>query len=198
MTNRSKYENQRVQQNGFISRSDYNNFLAQRRGFKNDSEYRSHVRYEKGIGLTMNLNKKCSSYLGMFIAERLLPDIFDSPIMMPHGNKGYDAICKNGYMIDVKSSVLHKNNLWKFDIRKNKIADAFLCIAFDNRINLQVQHIWLMPGNEIIRKRKTNELIDLGIYNIEYLLSRVAQYELTDKINDANDVCILFKSGVLT
>ena len=199
MTQKDKkiYENQRVQLNGFINRSDYNDFLAQKRGFKNDSEYRSQVRYEKGIGLTMSLNNKCSSYLGVFIAERLLPDIFDNPIMMPHSNEGYDAICKSGYKIDVKSSVLYKDNLWKFAIKYNKKADAFLCIAFDNRVNLQAQHIWLIPGNEIIRKRKLNELTSLGVYNTEFSKAGVIKYELTGKINEANEVCTMFKNGVL-
>jgi len=183
---------------GFTNDLEYRNWLAQQRGFVNNAEYKQNWNFKKGkgTGLTMNESKNSAQYLGIFIAERLLPKIFDEPKMMPHGNSGYDAICKNNYKIDVKSSI-RKDNHWLFHIRNNKIADAFLCIGFSNRDDLDVKHIWLFPGNEIVRKCPLNELKGLSICDTGYSLSRVAQYELTNKVADANNVCILFKKGDL-
>jgi hypothetical protein len=69
---------------------------------------------------------------------------------MPYGNKGYDYDCPKGFKIDVKSrcrhSVISYNDHWLFPIKKNKVADYFLCIAFDNRENLNPEHLWLIPG----------------------------------------------------
>ncbi len=199
VTNRVGYENYWAQQKGFVNYADYRNWWAQQRGFTNYADYLQDNKFKRGIGtgLSMANSKDSALYLGIFVAERLLPDIFQEPKMMPHGNKGYDAICKNGHKINVKSSVLYKDNNWIFSIRQNKIADIFICIAFDNRIDLNVKHIWLIPGSDIIRSKKLNELKGLSIHNTEYSKRRMEKYELKDRLDKANSVCVLFKKGVL-
>lgn len=94
---------------------------------------------------TSKTNKSCPTYLGITIAEKMLSKLFNNIEVMPPKNPGFDFICNNGYKIDVKSSTLH-NNQWGFCIRYNKTPDYFLCLAFDDRDNLNPQHIWLIPG----------------------------------------------------
>ena len=70
--------------------------------------------------------------------------------MMPHGNKGFDMICNKGMKIDVKTSALTEKRFhWSFWVSKNKIADYFICIALDNRTDLNVLHMWMIPGDKI-------------------------------------------------
>ena len=115
-------------------------------------------------------NKLCSTYLGVYIAERILSYIYLNVERMSYSNHGYDFICGNGYKIDVKSACERKNRHgWGFIIKKNTIADYFLCIAFDNRENLNPQHIWLIPGNIL------NDKISGNIS--ESTLNRWQQYE---------------------
>lgn len=74
---------------------------------------------------------------------------------MPHNHQGYDFICNHGKKIDVKSSCILKNNQgWNFNINKNTITDYFLCIAFDNRHDLNPLHVWMMPSDKV--KTKTS------------------------------------------
>ena len=97
----------------------------------------------------MNKNKACSQYLGVFVAERVLSHVFKNVIRMPNGNRGYDFICNKGYMIDVKSSCLNKDGKWRFKIKHNIIANYFLCLAFDNREDLNPLHVWLISGEKL-------------------------------------------------
>lgn len=101
----------------------------------------------------MSENKVCSSFLGVHIAEQVLSKVFKDVEIMPPNNPGYDFICNKGKKIDVKSACIGKNNThkrqWSFYINKNKIADYFLCIAFNNREDLNPLHIWLMPAKNI-------------------------------------------------
>ena len=112
--------------------NDYNRIIT-RFDFRHDNGYKS--------------NRNCSMFLGVHIAEQILSKIFENVEVMPIGNPGYDFICNNGYKIDVKSSCLHGDGLWSFDFSKNKIADYFLCLAFDNRENLEPKYMWLLPSN---------------------------------------------------
>lgn len=108
----------------------------------------------------LNENKKCALYLGVHVAERVLRHAFKDVEVMPYGNPGYDVICNGGYMIDVKSSCLNHSNRgygWQFNIKKNTVADYFLCLAFDNRDDLNPLHAWLLPGI------KFNHLTGTGI-----------------------------------
>lgn len=106
------------------------------------------ARRKKGV-LPFDENKECSQYFGIHIAEEVLEYVFDDVIRMPMNNPGYDLICNTGKKIDVKSGcMLNVGSRWIFHIRRNLIADYFVCVAFDNRIDLNPLHIWLLPGDE--------------------------------------------------
>lgn len=97
-----------------------------------------------------NENKECSSYLGCHIAERVLSHVFKNVEKMPYGNPGFDFICNQGKLIDVKGACLSgKYPSWGFGINRNIIADYFLCLAFDDMENLNPLHIWLLPGSVV-------------------------------------------------
>jgi hypothetical protein len=90
-------------------------------------------------------------YFGVCVAERVLSSAFENSERMPNGNPGFDFICGKGFKIDCKSSILHiskrRSPHWAFYIKKNKLADYFLCIGFDNRNLLNPQHVWLIPSS---------------------------------------------------
>lgn len=101
---------------------------------------------KKGI-VPMSENRGCSAFLGVHVAERVLSSVFKNVERTPYGNSGYDFICNHGKKIDVKSSCLRKDGRWLFNLKKNTIADHFLCIAFDDRDSLNPLHVWLLPSN---------------------------------------------------
>ena len=120
-------------------------------------------------------NKECSLYLGVHINERAVRYVFDDVEVMPFGNPGYDYICGNGKKIDAKSSCLRKDGRWAFDIRRNTTSDYFLCVAYDNREDLNPLHIWLIPGD------KVNHLTGVSIFTST--IHKWDEYELDiDKI----------------
>ncbi len=101
----------------------------------------------------MSENKNCPIFLGVHVAERVLSHVFKHVQRMPMHNPGYDFICGRGYKVDVKSSCIrprkgHSDN-WRFHIRGNRIADYFLCLAFDDRTSLNPLHIWLIPAKDV-------------------------------------------------
>ena len=100
--------------------------------------------------LPFDENKECSQFLGIHVAERVLRHIFNDVKMMPMHNRGYDFVCNRNKKIDAKSSCTRKNrNRWTFTINHNTIADYFLCLAFDNREDLNPLYIWLLPGDKV-------------------------------------------------
>lgn len=108
---------------------------------------------------SMYENKDSAQYLGVVVGERLCKHLFKDVEVMPYGHSGFDLICNRGKKIDVKTACLtHRGNSvhWVFGIRKNKIADYFICVAFDNRVNLTPLHMWMIPGNEINDKLNTS------------------------------------------
>jgi hypothetical protein len=119
-------------------------------------------------------NTHCSLFLGVYIAERVLYNTFKNIEKMPHGNPGYDFICGNGYLIDVKSSCkltqIRKSPAWFFNIKRNTIPDYFLCIAFDNIENLTPLYIWMIPGRDVNN--------NIGIRICESILSKWDKYSI--------------------
>ena len=99
--------------------------------------------------LPFDENKECTMYLGVHIAERVLSKVFKDVKRMPMGNPGYDIICNHKKKIDIKSACLVKDGKWRFNIKRNTTADYFLCLAFDNREDLNPLHAWLIPGSEV-------------------------------------------------
>ena len=132
-------------------------------------------------------NKNCSNYLGITIAEQILAKIFKNVVVMPSHNKGFDIICNQGYKIDIKSATHNKKGKgWMFSIKHNKIADYFLCLAFDNREDLNPLHLWLIGGEKI------NHLSYLRI--LESRLNRWSQYELDDGLNKVIGCCNIMQA----
>ena len=102
---------------------------------------------------SMSENRECTQFLGVHVAENVLSKVFEDVIKQPFGNPGFDLICNKGKKIDVKSGCLiygkSRDERWQFRINKNKIADYFLCLAFDNRKDLNPLHIWLIPASDV-------------------------------------------------
>ena len=98
--------------------------------------------------IPMNKNKECSAYYGVHINEGLLKRVFKNVEVMPYGHTGYDFICDNGKKIDGKSSMTGDKGHWAFNINHNTTADYFFCVAYDNRTDLNIIHIWLLPGDK--------------------------------------------------
>jgi len=141
------------------------------------------------LGITSRkINKRCSRFLGEHISERVLSYVFRDVERMPHNNKGYDFICNKGYKVEVKSSCLHRN-MYSFKLNQNKIADYFLLIGFDNREDLNPQHIWLIKGNLV------DEIKTLSITNSEPCLLQMYEYELTDKLKETIECCNELKNN---
>ena len=122
---------------------------------RNKKYYQEHIdelRQKQG-SISMYKNKSCAAYLGIVIAERLCRHLFKNVEVMPNNNHGYDIICNRGKKIDVKSASVTlshgKNPNWHFRIDYNTIADFFICVAFDNRTDLNPLHLWMIPGKEI-------------------------------------------------
>ncbi len=180
-----------AQQKGFRNNYEYQDSLAKKRGFIDIKEYQRQLSYDNKIALPMSKNKECPAYLGIFLSERVLSKVFESVTRMPNNNVGYDFICKNDFKIDVKSACLQKYKankakdeykVWKFNIRHNKIADYFLLLAFNNRTDLEPQHIWLIKGTELIREKEINECHYFTVFNTAKAIERISKYELKDKL----------------
>lgn len=139
--------------------------------------------------LPMSENRDCSSFLGVHVAERVLSNVFDDVIKLPYGNPGFDFVCNKGKKIDVKSSCMRFNSScatsWLFHTCKNKIADYILCIAFDNRENLNPMYMWLIPVSDA--KKQTGISISITT------LSKWDKYKLN--IDKTIICCDMMKSG---
>lgn len=132
--------------------------------------------YRLGYCRPLSQVTDCGAYLGCFIAERALSKFFDNIQRMPNNTRGYDFICGKGYKIDCKSSCLHvpkhgNSTSWAFRTYCNQIADYFLCLAFNNREELEPQHVWLIPSE--VMGRRTG----LTIMNSLNGLKKWANYE---------------------
>lgn len=144
--------------------------------------------------LPLNENIYCPKYLGVYISERIIPALFDNTIWMGIENIGYDFIVNNNCKLDVKSSCVCAN-AWHYLINKNKIANYFLMFAFDNRIDLNILHIWFVKVNNLSRRgREFNDLLGLTITNTVKVLKWYEKYELKDKLDEANRICKKIKN----
>ena len=156
--------------------------------------YSKHIlewNHRTGRKLPMCKNKKCSAFLGVHVAEHVLSHVFNNVEWMPYGNPGFDFVCGSGYWIDAKSSCRRHHEKcsddWMFNIKRNQIADYFLCLAFDNRESLEPEHVWLIPGRII------NDRVGVGI-SIS-TLEKWAEYELP--IDRVVACCDVLKGGEL-
>jgi hypothetical protein len=144
---------------------------------KKHPEHSLNWRHARGINKPMSENRECALYLGVHIAERVLSKLFNNVQRMPFGNPGYDFLCGRGFKIDCKSRCLYHDkrgnraDLWIFSIAKNTQADYFLLLAFNNRADLEPQHIWMIPGSKVAH------LTNLSILDSANSLAKWAQYE---------------------
>ena len=158
---------------------------------KDNSNYDRNWLYKNNLNKPMDKNKNCSRFLGVHVAERVLSKVFKDVKRMPMNNSGYDFICSNNYKIDVKSSCQRKgknfnqSDRWTFIINKNKIADYFLCLAFDNRTNLNPIYLWLIPGNVV------NDKVAISI--TESRLNKWNKY--IKSIDEIINYCNIMKGG---
>ena len=156
-------------------------------------QYQEHQReYNHSTGKTqpMSENRECSSFLGVYVAERVLSHVFKNVERMPMNNPGFDFICVGGHKIDVKSMCrfVHENwaDRWVFHINKNQIAEYFLMLAFDNRESLNPEHIWLIPADKI------NDHVSISIS--ESTLSKWDEYALD--VSKVSACCNIIKEAV--
>ena len=119
-------------------------------------------------------NPSCSKYIGNF-AEKALSTFFGTMVMMPTDNPGYDALCGKGFKIDIKSACLqyHEQGTpsWQININHNEIADYFLILLFDSRVDKNPMHVYLIPGRDV------NNLWAFRIRNAPESLAKYAKYE---------------------
>ena len=150
---------------------------------------RAHPKHLPPLDKPFCNNKEHPGYLGVHVAETVLSTIFEGVTRCKMHNHGYDFVCKKGHKIDVKASCVRTNkgwNYWQFYIRKNKVADYFLCLAFDSRESLNPEHLWLIPGAVI------NNLHTIDISKCT--LGKWSQYELP--LTKVEDACIAFRQEV--
>lgn len=179
---------------GFKNIKDYLDYLSQKHGYRCYNDYVNKQNYKNHRCNPMSENKNCAQYLGIYIAERLLSKIFEDVQRMPNNFSGYDFICGKGFKIDVKSCSFNKiEKMWRFYILKNKTADYFLLLAFDNREDLNPLHIWLIRGDEIVGiKGKLNSLNNknsICIGNTELSLKKYKCYEQNEKLEKLVSCC---------
>ena len=135
------------------------------------------IEHRREIGETRPIEeaRDCSTFLGVYVAERALSRFFDNIQRMPRCNPGYDFVCGRGFKIDVKSACLRSGPGgylgWYFNIDRNQIADYFLCIAFSDRETLDPLHVWLIPSTLLNEKR------GFYIFDRSRPLAKWAKYE---------------------
>ena len=98
--------------------------------------------------------KQSATCFGTYFAETALSKVFKDVKRAPYGNPAYDFICNHNKKIDVKAACVGVGKQWEFSINKNKIADYFLLAAFDNRADLNLVHLWLIPGHVLNNLQK--------------------------------------------
>ena len=168
-----------------------NNTIYKKIGYEGSAHFLREWRHDNGVQSPMEENKACAHYLGTVVAERqyariILPEIFGGiEREMPYGNPKYDFIAKNGIKVDVKSRCIREYPGWRGwepHIRFNETTDYFLILAFDNRENLNLIHVWLIGGNEIIRGHKFYMRDSIKITDKSKSLLEFQTYELTNKL----------------
>jgi hypothetical protein len=129
-------------------------------------------------------NKKCSLYLGVYIAENLLAKTYTNVERMPPGNPDFDFICNKNFKINVKSACVGVTNAWTFTLNDAN-CDFYLCLAFDDRENLNPQYLWLIP------KKEVGDLVQLVIR--KSTISRWTKWE--QPLDKAIQECDAFKNA---
>lgn len=156
-------------------------------------KYYHDYRHTSGQNKPMDEDRYCSDFLGVYVAEQVIAKTFKNVTRTPYGYQGYDLICGKGYKIDVKAACIGRpkgrHNRWIFGIYNNTDADYFMCIAFNNRDDLEPQHIWMIPGDKI------NHLVCFCITDVPRSLKKWQEYE--KPIDKITSCCNVMKSEVV-
>ena len=101
-----------------------------------------------GRNLVSN-NRSGVSYMGICVAGDLLRRCYKHVQAVVNNKYAYKFVCDHDKFIDVKSSCLGKNWMWLFSTRRNTVVDFFICVAFDDRDDPNVMHVWMIPGEKL-------------------------------------------------
>ena len=176
---------------GDITQTDYNNWRAKCAGYDDHRDYCRKQSYKTGKHKPLSEVKDCGAYLGVYIAEQVLSNIFENVQRMPYGNRGYDFICQGGYKIDVKCACL-SDCTWSFHIGKNCDCDYFLLLAFDNRIKLNPQHLLLIKSTE----PEDNPISNRTAVHVYENSRKWFKYEQINKLDQLVTVCKEVNNGI--
>lgn len=173
----------------FFDYEEYLNIIALGRGFTCYREYGKIWSYYPGMPSPIKENRMDTRFLGVYIAENGINKIYEGSERMRINNQGYDIICPKGYKTDVKATVLNRYNEFNFAINKNKIADYFVLVAFNNIIELEPLHIWTVRGDDNIYGHPIREISRLVILNEPLQIHRYHKYEKLDKLETLKNIC---------
>jgi len=174
---------------GFNSYEEYLDIMAIGRGFTCYEEYTKVWEYYPGMPDPIKENRKDARFIGIYIAENSVSKLFEDTKQMRYGNPGYDIICKKGYKIEVKAATLARNNTLSFHLGKNKIADYFILIGFNNIIELKPLYLWIIKSDEIIRGSRLKDIDVLSISNETELVKPFRKYNKIDKLEKLKEIC---------
>lgn len=181
-----------AEEKGFRNYEEYLNIIALGRGFTCYAEYEKVWMYYPEMPSPIKENRRDPRFLGIYIGENGFKEIYERSQRMEYCNPGYDIICPKGYKIDVKSTTLNSYNTFSFVINKNMIADYFAMIAFNNIIDLEPLHLWIINGDEDIYGCPIRKLDRLTILNEQKYLDLYQKYERIDKLNELKNICKIF------
>lgn len=179
---------------GFKTYKDHLDKLAQNAGFK-DQEERILDRFHKiGKCSPMQLNKDCTTYFGIWIAENYIVKTFEDVDKAPYGTIGYDWICNKGKKIECKARCLDSANRWSYPIADNNnnyntIADYFIISAWDNRESLNPLHIWIFHRDDIVRREPFWMRSSISISNTKKGLKEFEKFEVTGRLDKLKELC---------
>ena len=174
---------------GFDSYLDYMNDIAIGREFTCYDEYMDARKYYPGMPDPYKENRLLKSFIGSYIAENGVFQLFEGSKKMKRNNPGYDIICPKSYKLDVKASVLSRFNTLLFKIKKNQIADYFILVAFDNVINLKPLHVWIMKSDDTLRGRRIKDIDHIYIFNDPKSRKLLDKFSAIDKLEELKKIC---------
>lgn len=181
-----------AKERGFRNYEEYLNIVALGRGFTCYGEYEKVWTYYPEMPSPIKENRKDPRFLGIYIAENGIAKIYEGSQRMKYYNPGYDIVCPKGYKIDIKATALNAYNTFSFIINNNMIADYFVMVAFNNIIDLEPLHLWIINGDEDINGCPIRKLGRLTIPNEPKYLEIYQKYERIDKLNELKNICKIF------
>lgn len=178
-----------VTRKGFNNYEEYLDITAIGRGFTCYEEYTKVWKYYPGMPNPIRENRKDPRFIGLYVAENGVLKLFEGSKQMKRGNPGYDIICDKGYKIEVKAATLTRYNTLVFHLEKNKIADYFILIGFNNIIELKPLYLWVIKSDEIIRESCIKDIDVLSISNEPELAKPFEKYNRIDKLEKLKEIC---------